>query len=559
MFTKNQIEKVDSLFAQYNRPDSPGLCVGVIKDGQLIFTKGYGSANLDYQIPITQHTVFHVASMAKQFTAMAVALLEEQGLVSQGDDIKKFFPELPQYSHTVTVRDLIYMTNGLFDVYGLMNFVGGVRENDYFSRAEAWRAIKACDWLMFEPGTRWSYGNTGYFLLAELVERVSGSSLAEYARVNIFEPLGMTSTFFRDDRTKIIPNRAESYSDYHHVHYNDVGPRVCSRGDRFSINADNMELPGAGQLWSTVLDLAKWDANFYNNKLGLGSPNLIEKVTTRGRYNNGREFNYGYGLYINKTRGLEYVSHPGWANGYSAIIHRIPSQRLSVIALGNYTNLFWDLEVDPGTDCAVDKIIEMVLGQEIYAPPKKEESEPFPAASSADGAAMALAGWYQHENSMIFQLDRKENQLIYRDWYDRELELVSDGDSLSGEEILIKPMDTRLEVTLSGQKGFAFPFAAGDVNFSEYKGTYCCAKLNTAYQVQVAQEGIILTNLNLRDSALDMVYKPSVMDSFYCQAPPYITWYSISFKRDQAGNISAFVFRDDEGSQRENLVFERIE
>lgn len=204
--------------------------------------------------------------------------------------------------------------------------------------------------------------------------------------------------------------------------------------------------------------------------------------TTRGRYKNGGEFNHGYELYINNTRGLDYVSHPGWANGYSTIIHRIPSQRLTVIALANYTNLFWDLEVDPGTDCA----LQLVLGEDLYALPPEEEREQAPAVSPAVGAAMALAGWYQHENSMIFELASRDNKLIYRDGYDRELELVFAGGEVSGEEILTKPMADRLELTLFGQKGFAFPFASGAVNFIEYIGKYRCGKLNTAYQVQAA-------------------------------------------------------------------------
>ena len=262
------ITKLNEMCKKYDRKDYPGIAVGVVENGELIFSKGYGEANLDYNIPIDENTVFHACSMAKQFTAACIALLIEEGKLSLDHDVSSILPQLKDCGEKVTIYNLLYMTNGIPDVYDTANFVCGIREDEGITRDEFWKYVTACDWKFFKPGEKWSYGNTGYFLLGQIIEAVTKTSLSQYADEHIFKPLGMNNTFIRDDRTKIIKNRAVGYSNYDHVHFNDSYKRYTSRNDKLSINEENVEVGGAGQIWTTIRDLLLWDKNFYNNILG---------------------------------------------------------------------------------------------------------------------------------------------------------------------------------------------------------------------------------------------------------------------------------------------------
>ena len=268
MDRNKMIAKLNEMCKKYDRKDYPGIAVGVVENGDLIFCKGYGEANLEYNISIDENTVFHACSMTKQFTAACIALLIEERKLSLDQDVSSFFPKLKDYGEKVTIYNLLYMTNGIPDVYSTANFVCGIREDEGITRDEFWRYVTACDWKFFKPGDRWSYGNTGYFLLGQIIEAVTNTSLSQYADEHIFKPLGMNNTFIRDDRTKIIKNRAVGYSNYDHVHFNDSYKRYTSRNDTLSINEENVEIGGAGQIWTTINDLLLWDKNFYNNILG---------------------------------------------------------------------------------------------------------------------------------------------------------------------------------------------------------------------------------------------------------------------------------------------------
>lgn len=561
--------RIDALFRDFIKPDTPGLALGVIVHGEMVYSRGYGIANLEYDIPVSTKTVFHIASMSKQFTAMSIALLEEQGLVRLEDDIRVFFPELPQYPWPITVGNLVYMTNGLYDLYTLANYIVGVRENDFFTREQAWQLIKACDWLMFQPGTKWSYGNTGYFLLAQLVERVTRQSLSEFADKNIFSPLGMNNTFFRDDRTRIIKNRAESYSDYAHIHYNTVDKPWSTRGHKTLVNSDPVELPGAGQVWSTVEDLYRWDNNFYANQLGKGSMDLIRKITTPGKLTDGTPVPYGYGLFIGNKDGFNYVSHGGWSHGWSCYMHRIPEKRCTVVCLANHTNSIWPLEVWAQSYSLPEQVMEIVLeGFEVkrkHNPAVHDEkTERVPAP---DDFWSRFVGKYQNPiDSWILTVESREGRGFARVNYGEELELTRFGDTSVGS------MDNTLTIQLAeggqgvslavdGKEGQIFtPFVdtLESSALQEYAGEYRCESLDTSFLVKAESSRLLMLNKNRRNTAVDFRWTPTIADSFLAEYPPYCPFYCITFTRNAAGEISAMVFRDDEGSKRENLVFAKI-
>jgi CubicO group peptidase (beta-lactamase class C family) len=201
---------VDTLFARWDRADSPGCSIGVVQDGRFIYQRGYGSANLDYGIPNSPDMQYYVGSDSKQFTAAAIALLSLSGRISLDDDIRKYFPEMNAYQRPVTVRHLVHHTGGVRDIYTLMS-LGGKRLEDVFTDAEAVALIARQKELNFAPGDDYLYSNSGYFLLAQLIKRVTGQSLRVFADSAIFRPLGMTRTHFHDDPGHIMPKRAMSY------------------------------------------------------------------------------------------------------------------------------------------------------------------------------------------------------------------------------------------------------------------------------------------------------------------------------------------------------------
>ena len=201
---------IDKIFAQYDHTNTPGCALGVFRGGQVIYSRGYGMADLNQGIPISPRTVFYIASTSKQFTAMSIALLAEQGKISLDDPIRKWVPELPAYADRITVKHLVHHTSGIRDYLGLWGMSGRSTADEIPEEValDLIRRQKATD---FEPGSRYSYSNSGYFLLSVIVKRASGLSLRQFAQANMFGPLGMTSTHFHDRNTEIVPNRAEGY------------------------------------------------------------------------------------------------------------------------------------------------------------------------------------------------------------------------------------------------------------------------------------------------------------------------------------------------------------
>lgn len=314
-------DRIDSLFARFAKPDSPGCAVAVVKDGQTVFKRGYGMANLEYDIPITPSTVFHIASVSKQFTAMSLALLAAQGKLSLDDDIRKYVSEIPDYGSPITIRHLIHHTSGLRDVIALLQAAGRSEDDAYdFSVGDAVTLTARQKQLNFKPGEEFSYTNTGYTLLAAIVERVSGSSLAKFADEHIFKPLDMVHTRFIDDHTIPVKNRAYSYNP--------------ARAGGYQLIVSNNNLVGPGNLWTTVEDLVRWDQNFHSGKVGGAA--LIKQLLTPGKLNNGDSLDYAFGIFVDEFRGLNRVRHDGGSrSGYRAVLTRYPDKRFSVVCLCN--------------------------------------------------------------------------------------------------------------------------------------------------------------------------------------------------------------------------------
>ena len=310
--------KVDRLFAEWNQPDSPGAALAVTRDGEVIYKHGYGMANLEYDIPITSATVFDIASVSKQFAGFAIATLSHEGKLSLDDNIRMYLPDVPDFGITITIRHLLHHTSGLRDwVQSLV--IAGVGMDDVISFKHILKMVRHQKALNFEPGEAFLYSNTGYNLLAEIVETVTGHSFREWTDTNIFKPLAMTNSHFHDDYEMILKNRAYSYQTV--------------EKDRFKHAVNNTTALGSSSLYSTVEDLAKWVLNFNNTHIG--EQTVIEQMHQCGVLNDGEQISYAFGLNIGEYRTLKTVGHSGSWRGFRSHLIRFPDQKFGVVILCN--------------------------------------------------------------------------------------------------------------------------------------------------------------------------------------------------------------------------------
>src|SRR6266704_2068881 len=309
----------DEIFVDLTKAGSPGCAVGVYRDGKMVYSKGYGLANLEENVPVTPQSVFDIGSTSKQFTAASILLLEKQGKLSINDDVRKYIPELPDYGEKITIANLLNHTSGLRDYLTLMD-LAGINTDGVTTDEDALQMIFRQKALNFAPGSDWLYSNTGFFLLSVIVKRVSGKTLREFAEENIFVPLEMTHTQYRDDHTSLIANRALAYDGKE----NGVGYRL---------DVSYFEQTGDGAVHTSVEDLLKWDENFYSGRIG--GKGFVSEIQEQGKLNSGKVLDYAKGLRIADYRGLRTVSHGGAWGGYRAELLRFPEQHFSVACLCN--------------------------------------------------------------------------------------------------------------------------------------------------------------------------------------------------------------------------------
>jgi CubicO group peptidase (beta-lactamase class C family) len=349
--------EVDAVFAAFDRAGSPGCALGVVRDGSIVYQRGYGYANLDYAIPNAPHMVFYVGSVSKQFTAASMVLLAADGLVGLDDDVRRYIPELPDYGRTITIRHLVHHTSGLRDIYTLME-LAGIRLEDVFTDDEMLGLITRQRELNFPPGDDYLYSNSGYWLLGVIVRRVTGRSLREYADEKLFRPLGMNDTHFHDRPYHVMHNRVMSY--------------VQDADDSFRMAyLANFDKVGAGGLYTTIGDLARWDANFYQPAVGGGA--FLRTMHTRGVLTSGDTLPYAFGIVLQQRRGLDIVRHSGVLMGFRADLARYPSERLTVITLCNLGSI-------EASDLG-DRVADLYLGA------RPEPAAVRPAAGAAPPAA----------------------------------------------------------------------------------------------------------------------------------------------------------------------------
>jgi CubicO group peptidase (beta-lactamase class C family) len=379
-------QQVDQLFAQWDKPDSPGAAVVIIKDGAVVYERGYGCANLEQRIPITPQTRFDVASVAKQFTGLSVAMLMQQGKLSPDDDVHKYLPDVPDFGKPITIANLLCHTSGLRDWPETLG-LSGVGMEDPITLDMILEMVRRQRELDFAPGEEHLYSNTGYNVLAAVVARITGQSFRSWTGTNLFEPLGMRSTFVCDNAAEPVPNRADSY--------------VPADRGKFRRVASQLSAQGSSSLFITADDMGKWLLNFEAARVGRRA--AVERMQQPGKLNNGAKVNYGFGLVLGQYHGMRMISHGGSWAGYRSAMLCIPEKRFAVAILSNTS--------DMNTGELAYKIAALYL--EVPPQQPSDQSPTNPPAVKPDPASWdAFPGTYRLGPGWLLTITREGNQLM---------------------------------------------------------------------------------------------------------------------------------------------------
>lgn len=325
---KDPQKRVDQLVAPYIDKNGPGAVVAIVKNGKITFSKAYGMANLTHSIPFTIETLNNIGSTSKQFTAFGIALLAKQGKLSLDDDVRIYLPKLKDFGKKISIRNLLTHTSGYREIYNLLPLAGIMLfEGDYIDRAEMIKVVERQPELQSDPGSEFNYNNTGFCLLAAIIEKITGQSFPDWMNVNVFLPLEMTKTTIRANPWQLIPNSAQGYMPDKR--------RVYREGRDLTASI------GAGGIYTTIGDLAKWIRNFKTAMIG--GEDIINQMTTRFVLSNGDTSDYGLGLFIDKHRGLNRIHHAGGDIAHRSQLAYYPDIDAAVITQSNYASFPYDI------------------------------------------------------------------------------------------------------------------------------------------------------------------------------------------------------------------------
>ena len=391
----NVATRVDEVFARWSSRESAGCVVGAERDGHTVLSRAYGMADLEHGIPNTTATIFEAGSVSKQFTAAAIVLLAQDGVLSLDDDVRTYVPELPDYGHTVTIRHLLTHTSGLRDWGSVAAIAGWGRDARTHTHDHVLDILSRQRSLNFTPGNEYSYSNSGYNLLAIIVDRTSGMPFAEFSRTRIFEPLGLDDTQWRDDYTRIVKGRSSAYA---------------MRAGEWVIDRPIENVHGNGGLLTTAADLLEWNAALTSG--ALGGSEFVEMMHERGVLNSGRRIEYASGLFVTAFDDVPEISHTGATSGYRAFLARYPDHRLGIAVLCNAGN------VNPGR--VGRSVARIMLGDR----PAAASAEPDPATPPAalpprpiltPAALEALTGeYYSPDAETTFTVAVEGDRLVLR-------------------------------------------------------------------------------------------------------------------------------------------------
>jgi CubicO group peptidase (beta-lactamase class C family) len=510
--------RVDAVFSMWDRSNTPGCALGISEQGKVVYERGYGISDLQHALAITPQSIFHVASISKQFTAYAVAMLAQDGKLSLDDSVRKFIPELPSYGTPITVRQLMHHTSGLRDQWQLLGYAGWRFPEDLITERDVLNIVTRQRGLNFTPQSEWVYSNTGFTLLAVIVRRVSGQSLRDFAQQRIFDPLGMTRTHFHDDHTMIVPGRTSAY---------DRRP-----GGGWRIWLPVFDTYGATSLFSTTGDLLTWMANL--DQPTVGNAALVADAQKSAVLSDGTPANYGYGLSLGTYRGLTVIGHGGADAGYRAQIERYPTRGLGVAVLCNASSAV--------PSALARRVADVMLGTSVPAEASFMDSSRFTATPAL------LARWegvYRDSVSQsLLRVRRTGDTLRLSDG--RRLTPTSDttlriagGNGMlvlraeKGQVTGVRQLPRGLRDAVLRRETSVTPSAA---LLAQYVGSYYSEELDVRYALVANDSVLALKHRKFNGNAL---LRPEFVDGFSSSMGA-----TILFTRDAKKRITGFTLSD---------------
>jgi CubicO group peptidase (beta-lactamase class C family) len=507
---------VDAVFARWNHTDTPGCALGISQDGRIVYERGYGMSELQYGLAITPQSIFHVASISKQFTAFSAALLAQDGKLSLDDDIRKYLPEIPDYGTPITVRQLMHHVSGLRDQWQLLGYAGWRFPEDLITEQDVLNIVRRQKGLNFTPQHEWLYSNTGFTLLAVIVKRVSGVSLREFAQQRIFAPLGMTHTHFHDDHSMIVPGRTSAYE---------------ARVSGWKISIPDFDTYGATSLFTTTGDLLKWMANLDHPTVGTAA--LVAEAQTSAVLSDGTPANYGYGLSLGKYRGLTAIGHGGADAGYRAQVERYPERGLAIAVLCNASS--------SGPNVLVRRVADVVLGTSVPAEPAT--ADPVPQQVSAATLARWVGTYRDTVSQTVIRIRQSGDTLrmvsgvrliptsdttMRMAGSANTLVLHMEGGQVTGVRQLpkgLRDVEYRRESTMVPANGY----------LAAYAGSYYSEELDARYTL-VARDSVLAVEFRkMTDASLAPVFRDGFLANFGA---------TILFTRDAKKRITGFTLTD---------------
>ena len=518
--------RVDSLFVEFTRGVSPGAAVAVVRDGKVLLTRGYGYANLEDRVPITPTTVFDVASVSKQFTGLAVAMLVEEGRIRLDDDIRKYIPELHAHPRPITVRHLVHHTSGIRDWPSSLG-VAGWRFDDVISFDQILTFAYGQRTLNFIPGAEYTYSNTGYNLLAEMVSRVTGRTFRQWTDEHIFGPLGMTKSRFRDDHAEVIPDRALGYT------------RAPGGGVGFRGVTNNLTALGSSSLFTTVEDMARWLINFDEGRVGGRA--AISMMRARGVLSDGSAIPYAFGISHSPHRGLAALTHSGSWAGFTSYLMHFPEQRFGVVVLAN-------TPANPARLAAAVADIYLSPNAPIAAPTTPAGAARSPEVPRAvldeyAGTYKLGPGWYlrvrRDGDALRVQATREQEQPATA-VDEREFWVQAYGSTITFARDSAGRMSHAL---YRGRNAPRMPTSApAAADLATLVGDYESAELRAAYRVELRDGRLVMLHPRHGTIALTQAWGDDFVTSSQFLA-------AVQFERDAGGRGSALVVHAGERSR----------
>ncbi|TVZ56235.1 CubicO group peptidase (beta-lactamase class C family) [Lutibacter sp. Hel_I_33_5] len=494
-----QSQKINSLFNSWTEPNQPGGTLGIMQNGKIIYSKAFGLASLEYQVPNTTETIFNIASVSKQITAMGIVLLHQKGLLSIDDDIRKHLPDMPDFGHTITIRHMLHHTSGMRSLHSMLSLAGW-RRGDYRTNDDLYRFMLKQKELNFIPGDEYLYCNTGYILMTNIIENVTKEKFPQWMKANIFEPLGMTNTYVEDRYDRIVPNNATSYYD---------------SKDGFFRAVEFWGYVGSGNVHSTTRDLLNWSQNFSKPSSNWGS--AFEMLKTTDKLNDGSENNYAFGVFIDEFNGYKTIQHGGSIGGFRSSLSSYPEEKLDIAILANFSS------------SKIGKIERDIVRILLKDKPKTiaKITKPNIPNNETIYALEQIIGRYEVKLGTIAKISIENDSLhVLQEWNKSEYNIyntngnvykISEKSKVEFEFSELKNNKAQvLTVYNNGNKSEAKRYLdkdLSDINLNDYIGRFYSQELESTIDILPKKEQIIAHHARLGNYPLQLLAKDTLKNS----------------------------------------------